>query len=105
MMPSGFLLASSCACRSTKAHSRSEEHTSELQSRPHLVCRLLLEKKQAQHHVLGFAQIRARLLLERGATLERLGDDHRLQRPHERRLAQGFAIDSDQAYHTALADH
>src|SRR5690554_1615146 len=27
----------------TKA--RSEEHTSELQSRPHLVCRLLLEKK------------------------------------------------------------
>src|SRR3989442_11182306 len=30
---------------------RSEEHTSELQSRPHLVCRLLLEKKkQTQHH-------------------------------------------------------
>src|SRR5690554_7641462 len=28
--------------------SRSEEHTSELQSRPHLVCRLLLEKKK-QH--------------------------------------------------------
>src|SRR3989442_8448846 len=28
--------------------SRSEEHTSELQSRPHLVCRLLLEKKKAQ---------------------------------------------------------
>src|SRR3989442_6941271 len=41
---------------------RSEEHTSELQSRPHLVCRLLLEKKKkitctslrtcAQHNVL-----------------------------------------------------
>src|SRR3989442_12063787 len=30
---------------------RSEEHTSELQSRPHLVCRLLLEKKKkARHH-------------------------------------------------------
>src|SRR5690554_6977510 len=28
---------------------RSEEHTSELQSRPHLVCRLLLEKKKATH--------------------------------------------------------
>src|SRR3989442_4393449 len=28
--------------------SRSEEHTSELQSRPHLVCRLLLEKKKSQ---------------------------------------------------------
>src|SRR5690554_7401905 len=27
------------------AATRSEEHTSELQSRPHLVCRLLLEKK------------------------------------------------------------
>src|SRR5690554_7388802 len=27
---------------------RSEEHTSELQSRPHLVCRLLLEKKNAK---------------------------------------------------------
>src|SRR5690554_7343452 len=28
---------------------RSEEHTSELQSRPHLVCRLLLEKKNNTH--------------------------------------------------------
>src|SRR5690554_2314167 len=27
-------------------YTRSEEHTSELQSRPHLVCRLLLEKKK-----------------------------------------------------------
>src|SRR3989442_3077238 len=29
---------------------RSEEHTSELQSRPHLVCRLLLEKKKTGRH-------------------------------------------------------
>src|SRR5690554_4501962 len=28
---------------------RSEEHTSELQSRPHLVCRLLLEKKKKEY--------------------------------------------------------
>src|SRR5690554_906585 len=28
---------------------RSEEHTSELQSRPHLVCRLLLEKKNSNY--------------------------------------------------------
>src|SRR5205809_4832147 len=28
---------------------RSEEHTSELQSRLHLVCRLLLEKKNGRH--------------------------------------------------------
>src|SRR6266498_1113964 len=41
------------ACRRTATSSvtflrrpRSEEHTSELQSRPHLVCRLLLEKKK-----------------------------------------------------------
>src|SRR5207253_5869247 len=31
------------------ARPRSEEHTSELQSRGHLVCRLLLEKKKQQH--------------------------------------------------------
>src|SRR5436305_6494815 len=30
----------------TRLVRRSEEHTSELQSRPHLVCRLLLEKKK-----------------------------------------------------------
>src|SRR2546422_2623795 len=30
--------------------SRSEEHTSELQSRLHLVCRLLLEKKKNNEH-------------------------------------------------------
>src|SRR5437870_9842102 len=32
--------------RSTEQNPRSEEHTSELQSRGHLVCRLLLEKKK-----------------------------------------------------------
>src|SRR2546428_8924383 len=31
---------------------RSEEHTSELQSRSDLVCRLLLEKKKSEHHAL-----------------------------------------------------
>src|SRR3712207_7397652 len=36
-LPTGFL-------------SRSEEHTSELQSRQYLVCRLLLEKKKNLHH-------------------------------------------------------
>src|SRR2546422_7018862 len=46
--------------RSTYAPQRSEEHTSELQSRLHLVCRLLLEKKkhnrrswQRQHDECG----------------------------------------------------
>src|SRR5712675_3315505 len=32
------------------AAARSEEHTSELQSRLHLVCRLLLEKKKKKKH-------------------------------------------------------
>src|SRR5215813_15671017 len=33
-------------CTPSTTPPRSEEHTSELQSRPHLVCRLLLEKKK-----------------------------------------------------------
>src|SRR2546429_7306601 len=33
-------------------HRRSEEHTSELQSRLHLVCRLLLEKKKKKINML-----------------------------------------------------
>src|SRR5258708_10649082 len=46
-LPSGTLYAGqstprTAACRQT----RSEEHTSELQSPDHLVCRLLLEKKK-----------------------------------------------------------
>src|SRR5690625_5963237 len=32
-----------------RGQDRSEEHTSELQSRGHLVCRLLLEKKKNRH--------------------------------------------------------
>src|SRR3989442_4807545 len=32
---------------------RSEEHTSELQSRPHLVCRLLLDKTTTDHASRG----------------------------------------------------
>src|SRR3712207_6951154 len=42
---------------------RSEEHTSELQSRQYLVCRLLLEKKKKQIkviHYVGFAGYSAR---------------------------------------------
>src|SRR2546422_3464811 len=35
-----------CVVHYTPAVTRSEEHTSELQSRLHLVCRLLLEKKK-----------------------------------------------------------
>src|SRR5438045_8254248 len=42
----------------TRGRPRSEEHTSELQSLRHLVCRLLLEKKKIdQILVLGFAEL------------------------------------------------
>src|SRR3989442_12067827 len=40
--------------RCVSVFSRSEEHTSELQSRPHLVCRLLLEKKKKKRYVEKF---------------------------------------------------
>src|SRR3712207_7154589 len=40
--------------RGESPRDRSEEHTSELQSRQYLVCRLLLEKKKQElHHVLA----------------------------------------------------
>src|SRR3712207_8002597 len=35
-----------CQCHQSLSRHRSEEHTSELQSRQYLVCRLLLEKKK-----------------------------------------------------------
>src|SRR3712207_8631847 len=38
------------AAESGTDRNRSEEHTSELQSRQYLVCRLLLEKKKARPH-------------------------------------------------------
>src|SRR3982750_5041960 len=38
-----------CGISACKSYIRSEEHTSELQSRSDLVCRLLLEKKKKTH--------------------------------------------------------
>src|SRR2546422_4171219 len=38
----------------TRVFKRSEEHTSELQSRLHLVCRLLLEKKKKKTRTLEY---------------------------------------------------
>src|SRR2546429_7361541 len=49
--------SSSCECLPRSARRRSEEHTSELQSRLHLVCRLLLEKKNnMQYSQTSFAE-------------------------------------------------
>src|SRR2546422_7693962 len=39
-------------CLSSSVTERSEEHTSELQSRLHLVCRLLLEKKKKNNKTI-----------------------------------------------------
>src|SRR5687768_17759995 len=43
--PTGALYFASTGRDGARLRTRSEEHTSELQSRLHLVCRLLLEKK------------------------------------------------------------
>src|SRR5690625_6496827 len=40
-----------------ESHGRSEEHTSELQSRGHLVCRLLLEKKKKHSSPLSYTHM------------------------------------------------
>src|SRR3712207_7683026 len=45
-VPSWISLMRAPAARMSSTRSRSEEHTSELQSRQYLVCRLLLEKKK-----------------------------------------------------------
>src|SRR3712207_7553160 len=40
-----------------RAFGGSEEHTSELQSRPYIVCRLLLEKKKKKKYTIATHQI------------------------------------------------
>src|SRR5947209_8971068 len=46
----GYFLANLPSLDTDSDESRSEEHTSELQSRQYLVCRLLLEKKKIHSH-------------------------------------------------------
>src|SRR2546422_1965952 len=69
--PQGTCLLRDRIC---KAWRRSEEHTSELQSRLHLVCRLLLEKKKTK--------IRAYVINPE----ERLRDTERRGRAHDQAL-------------------
>src|SRR5256884_2017870 len=61
--------------RPTRHWMRSEEHTSELQSRLHLVCRLLLEKK-TEHTALG-----SRLSHSQSLVNADQHPDHRAQPP------------------------
>src|SRR2546429_1015361 len=60
-------LRPSCSCTSDPQPQgpRSEEHTSELQSRLHLVCRLLLEKKKISYRGRPLDNSRIDALLDR----------------------------------------
>src|SRR3989442_6055326 len=61
---------------------RSEEHTSELQSRPHLVCRLLLEKKKQARGSLPDSVMRQRDVL--GGLISGVPDEPRPEHPNHR---------------------
>src|SRR2546421_9468948 len=56
LLPEGLLVRDLGLFASQKFKvKRSEEHTSELQSRSDLVCRLLLEKKKPDHELQAFS--------------------------------------------------
>src|SRR5256884_6356225 len=87
----GKLMASLTICHSTSSgtsgvangFTRSEEHTSELQSRLHLVCRLLLEKKEntdATPTRLQLYNIAPRVARQRSASVPRLRHPLRARR-------------------------
>src|SRR5437660_4674586 len=57
---------------STAERSRSEEHTSELQSRGHLVCRLLLEKKKINKKSQKKGALRGHALYKAELSMTRL---------------------------------
>src|SRR5215217_2801075 len=74
---------------------RSEEHTSELQSRQYLVCRLLLEKKKKDTRQPGMNS------LQQQARFDEFVHEFNTERPHEatamRPLAQLFFFFNDTA--------
>src|SRR5207244_13300969 len=50
-LPVSPTIRTAASWRATRSSMRSEEHTSELQSPDHLVCRLLLEKKKQHKNI------------------------------------------------------
>src|SRR5947209_15769034 len=68
---SGCRARSSTALRHAVPPSRSEEHTSELQSRQYLVCRLLLEKKNELLPCVGALRLGLRSTAEGSSPVER----------------------------------
>src|SRR6266702_5187211 len=55
----------------TPARPRSEEHTSELQSRGQLVCRLLLEKKKDKSHIVTIHIKKTNILIKNNRSVFR----------------------------------
>src|SRR5437660_4927852 len=84
------------ASRRHDAQQRSEEHTSELQSRGHLVCRLLLEKKNPCGIELRTNAIRLY------ACLEVLGTNGDVSRTSRRERAPVTTSNPPRAYDTIL---
>src|SRR5690554_7073279 len=64
-----IILSSSLVPGDSPAVARSEEHTSELQSRPHLVCRLLLEKKKKSKYYNNYCIVCHTYILSRRCRL------------------------------------
>src|SRR2546422_6375074 len=63
-------MQSAPAPAAARSVARSEEHTSELQSRLHLVCRLLLEKKKKPDDAVRLHGLQRGALPRRSPTLE-----------------------------------
>src|SRR5258708_23326682 len=66
----GIARPCSRASRTARENARSEEHTSELQSPDHLVCRLLLEKKKTEQNTTT-TRASMRLNIDRRTNLPR----------------------------------
>src|ERR1039458_10773836 len=90
-------LGSASSCRLWGAPSRSEEHTSELQSLRHLVCRLLLEKTKTSgdYHFGGFFHFERRHRHEErrhGLPLQARRPDRKSTRLNSSHLGISYAV-------------
>src|SRR5437773_8915685 len=77
------LLVAKCSNAIAVNISRSEEHTSELQSHHDIVCRLLLEKKKTDHHIFlsAFTGVRDLSATSSGITASTPRGDIRVMDP------------------------
>src|SRR2546430_2020308 len=73
--PSRIAASSARASGRSRIRSRSEEHTSELQSQSNLVCRLLLEKKNTEQSVRFQTALASIKLIQASAVLDLTEDD------------------------------